>query len=261
MEYVEGTSLRQVVRARATAPREALSIVAQICDALQYAHDEGVVHRDIKPENVLLDRRGRVKIADFGLAKLLGGAGGDDLTLTATRQSMGTPHYMAPEQWERPREVDHRADIYALGVVFYELLTGELPLGRFPAPSRKIDVDLRIDEVVLRALEKEPSLRYQQASEVKTDLEGVRQRAEKAEARRPRGFLARTWRRLFDALDPRPGRTKRLGEAQVPASWPLLVVSFLVACFLAFVSGSVLLVVALFVAGAWALLWVLRHAR
>jgi hypothetical protein len=169
MEYVDGVNLRQTLRAGRLAPREALAIVPQICDALQYAHDQGVVHRDIKPENVLLDRSGRIKIADFGLAKLLG-KGPDDFTLTHTQQVMGTPRYMAPEQIERPSSVDHRADIYSLGVVLYEMLTGELPLGRFDPPSQKVQVDVRIDQVVLRALEKSPDRRYQRASEVKTEL-------------------------------------------------------------------------------------------
>jgi serine/threonine protein kinase len=169
MEYIDGVNLRQAQRAERLAPAEALAIVPQICDALQYAHDQGVVHRDIKPENVLLDRSGRVKIADFGLAKLIG-KGPDDFTLTGTQQVMGTPRYMAPEQIERPSAVDHRADIYSLGVVIYEMLTGELPVGRFPAPSERVEVDVRIDQVVLRTLEKEPDRRYQRASQVKTEL-------------------------------------------------------------------------------------------
>jgi hypothetical protein len=86
---------------------------------------------------------------------------------------LGTPHYMAPEQVEKPSTVDHRADIYSLGVVFYEMLTGELPLGKFQPPSKKVQVDLRLDEVVLRTLEKEPERRYQHASEVKTDVERI----------------------------------------------------------------------------------------
>jgi hypothetical protein len=86
---------------------------------------------------------------------------------------MGTPHYMAPEQIEHPNTVDHRADIFSLGVVFYEMLTGELPLGRFPAPSQKVQVDVRLDSVVLRTLEKEPERRYQHAREVKTDVEAI----------------------------------------------------------------------------------------
>ena len=172
MEFVDGANLRQLEQAARLSPREALQIIPQICDALQYAHDEGVVHRDIKPENVLVDRKGRVKIADFGLAKMLG-CEAQNLRLTGEGQVMGTPHYMAPEQVERPLQVDHRADIYALGVVFYEMLTGELPLGKFPPPSGKAPVDARLDEVVLHALEKEPEQRYQHASEVKTDVERI----------------------------------------------------------------------------------------
>lgn len=166
MEFVDGANLRQLERAGRLSPREVLQIIPQICDALQYAHDEGVVHRDIKPENVLLDRKGRVKIADFGLAKILE-RNPEALRLTAEGQVMGTPHYMAPEQVERPLAVDHRADIYSLGVVFYEMLTGDLPIGKFAPPSRKVQLDVRLDEVVLRALENDPERRYQQAGEVK----------------------------------------------------------------------------------------------
>ena len=169
MEFVDGLNLRQLIASKSMSPKQALQIVEQICDALQYAHDEGVVHRDIKPENILLDRKGRLKITDFGLAKLLGREGGVS-SLTLTHQVMGTPHYMAPEQVEQPSTVDHRADIFSLGVVFYELLTGELPLGRFSPPSRKVQVSVELDEVVLKALEKEPNLRYQTAGAIKTDV-------------------------------------------------------------------------------------------
>jgi len=175
MEYVEGVDLRQTIRAGQILPEQALAIVPQICDALQYAHDEGIVHRDIKPENILVDKRGRVKIADFGLSKLLG-EDKLDVTLTGTHQVMGTLRYMAPEQMQGTHSVDHRADIYSLGVVFYELLTGELPIGRFEPPSKKVQIDVRLDEVVLRALEQKPEQRYQHASEVKTDVEAIRMR-------------------------------------------------------------------------------------
>ena len=170
MEYVDGVNLRQMERAERPSPKQALCIVVQVCEALQFAHDEGIVHRDIKPENILLDKKGRVKIADFGLAKLLAKAP-MDFTLTQPQQVMGTPAYMAPEQLEHPAEVDQRADIYSLGVVFYEMLTGELPLGRFAPPSQKFQLDVRLDEVVLKALEKEPARRYQHASEVRTDVQ------------------------------------------------------------------------------------------
>jgi len=165
MEFVDGLNLRQVTQEETLDPVHAMQLVPDLCDALQYAHSEGVIHRDIKPENILLDTRGRIKIADFGLAKI---AGGSDAGLTQTQQVMGTWNYMAPEQKERPTEVDHRADIYSLGVVIYEMLTGELPLGRFQAPSAKVAIDTRLDEVVMRALEKEPERRYQHASEFKS---------------------------------------------------------------------------------------------
>ena len=170
MEYVDGLTLRQLLQDRKLSPPEALAIVPKICDALQYAHTQGIVHRDIKPENILMDKAGHVKIADFGIAKIIGG--GERANLTEA-QAIGTPHYMSPEQIERPQAVDHRADIYSLGVVFYEMLTGELPLGKFQPPSKKVQVDVRLDEIVLRALEKEPERRYQQASEVKTQVETV----------------------------------------------------------------------------------------
>jgi serine/threonine protein kinase len=181
MEFVDGVNLRQLLRVGRVSAHEALAIVPQICDALQFAHDQGIVHRDIKPENVLLDRRGRVKVADFGLAKLVGaekepveeGASHSSSVLTEAGKIMGTPSYMAPEQVAQPTEADHRADIYALGVVFYQMLTGELPGRKIEPPSRKVQIDVRLDEVVLRALEKEPERRYQQVSEVGAEIENI----------------------------------------------------------------------------------------
>ncbi|MFK7766231.1 MAG: protein kinase [Mariniblastus sp.] len=172
MEFVDGINLRQMLQAGNMAPKHALEVVPAICDALQYAHDKGIVHRDIKPENIMVDTEGKVKIADFGLAKLLDKKTAGP-TLTQAHQVMGTMHYMAPEQFERPLEVDHRADIYSLGVVIYELLTGELPLGRFAPPSRKVVVDARLDEIVMQSLEKEPGLRYQRVSDVKSDVQSM----------------------------------------------------------------------------------------
>ena len=172
MEYVDGINLRQMLKGNKLSPRHALAIIPSICDALQYAHDKGIVHRDIKPENILIDTDGTIKIADFGLAKLL-----DQDTsgpqLTQANHVMGTMHYMAPEQVERPLEVDHRADIYSLGVVIYELLTGELPLGRFAPPSEKVAIDARLDEIVMQTLAKEPNKRYQRVSDLKSELSSV----------------------------------------------------------------------------------------
>ncbi|MEN1679719.1 MAG: serine/threonine-protein kinase [Planctomycetota bacterium] len=182
MEFVDGSTLRDVVATGELNPEQALAIVPRLCDALQYAHDKGIVHRDIKPENILIATDRTVKIADFGLSRILG-EDGPEGTLTATHQVMGTPRYMAPEQLEGSHGVDHRADIYSLGVVFYEMLTGELPIGRFAAPSKKAEIDVRLDEVVLRALEKEPQRRYQHASHVKSDMQSIAAGEEASAAR------------------------------------------------------------------------------
>ena len=183
MEYVEGTSLRKLLAQGRLSPELSLRIVPQICDALQYAHKHGVIHRDIKPENILVDPKNVVKIADFGLAKL---SDTDATRLTRTQMVMGSPHYMAPEQVENPATVDHRADIYSLGVIFYEMLTGELPLGRFKAPSERAEVDRRLDPVVMKSLEKEPQHRYQSAGEIKDRVANL-DAAPPRPSRKPRG--------------------------------------------------------------------------
>ena len=170
MEFVDGVNLRQAMAAGKFSPDQALEIVPEVCEALQFAHNEGILHRDIKPENILLDTKGRVKIADFGIAKMVGEVGAPTITHTA---APGTPQYMAPEQIERPAEVDHRADIYSLGVVFYEMLTGELPIGRFAPPSEKSAVGSDVDDIVFRALEKERDRRQQSAEEVRTEISEV----------------------------------------------------------------------------------------
>lgn len=217
MEFVDGVNLRQAMQAGRFTPEQALAIVPKICEALQFAHNEGILHRDIKPENILLDAKGRVKIADFGIAKLVergspsrstsdtpnapgftenseaGNAAAGQRpalhALTEAGKGLGTPNYMAPEQLENAGDVDHRADIYSLGVVFYEMLTGELPLGRFAPPSQKSAADPRVDEVVLRALEKEKTKRYASADEMNTQVETV---ASSPESGRRRGDESQT---------------------------------------------------------------------
>ncbi len=172
MEFVDGVSLRDVLAQKKLAPEDALKIIPQLCEALEYAHSQGIIHRDIKPENILLDKHGRPKIADFGLAKIVKGES-TAMPLTRTNVVMGTVEYMAPEQRESIRQVDHRADIYSLGVVLYEMLTGQLPVGKFDMPSRKVQVDVRIDGVVLKALEQDPEKRYQRAGHMGTAVSGV----------------------------------------------------------------------------------------
>ena len=192
MEFVDGPNLRQLLRTRKFTPEEALAIVPPLCDALQFAHERGIVHRDIKPENLLLDQAGRIKVADFGIAKMLGAAdaGGTAAPDHATRSAGGTPGYSAPEQMADPQRADSRADIYSLGAVFYEMLTGELPGQRLEPPSRKVRIDVRLDEVVLRALEKTPELRWQTAADLRTQVEtiaatGGAGRAPQPESRQP----------------------------------------------------------------------------
>jgi serine/threonine protein kinase len=179
MEFVDGVNLRQLLQSKRLSPKEALSIVPPVCDALQCAHDHGIVHRDIKPENLLIDKTGVVKIADFGIAKIVG-VSSDEKAATATSMSaeastvpLGTPEYTAPEQLNG--KADHRADIYSLGVVLYEMLTGERPNGKFLPFSRKINVDIRMDEVVLRALEEKPELRFATARDFRTQVEALSQ--------------------------------------------------------------------------------------
>lgn len=173
MELVDGVNLRQAMQAGRFTPTEALAMVQHLCSALEFAHAEGILHRDIKPENILIDSKGRVKIADFGIAKLVGEDREQDFTLTLQGSVLGSPHYMAPEQIETPGDVDQRADIYSLGVVLYEMLTGGLPIGRFALPSEKAEMDARIDHIVMRTLEKEREARYQSAGEVSTEVEAL----------------------------------------------------------------------------------------
>ncbi len=234
MEFVDGMNLRQLLAAGRLSPREALAIVPPLCDALQYAHDRGLVHRDIKPENLLIDRLGRIKIADFGIAKIT--ATKTDSASAASSVSIdhsslvighsaegggGTPAYMAPEQRTHPASVDHRADLYALGVVFYQMLTGELPAaGQLQPPSTRVQLDVRLDEIVLRALEKDPARRYAAASEFKTQVETVSNTAvSSSPAAGPsseNGFSYRSRRTLFGlpllhvatGVDPATGKRR-----------------------------------------------------
>jgi serine/threonine protein kinase/uncharacterized membrane protein (GlpM family) len=172
MEFVDGVNLREAISTRSVGSDDALTLVSTMCRALEYAHSKGVVHRDIKPENILLGEDGSLKIADFGIAKIVDA--NRPHTLTATRQILGSLHYLAPEQIESPEQVDHRVDLYALGVVFYELLTGQLPLGNFEPPSSVVPkLDKRIDSIVLKTLSRKPIQRYQNAQQLGSDIQQV----------------------------------------------------------------------------------------
>ncbi|MBT4796898.1 MAG: protein kinase [Verrucomicrobia bacterium] len=191
MELIDGVNLRQAMQSGRFTPDEALTLVQEMCAALKSAHEDGILHRDIKPENILLDSQGRLKIADFGIAKIIGSDEAANFTLTRQDSILGSPQYMAPEQIESPEDVDQRADIYSLGVVFYELLTGELPLGRFAAPSAKNEVDTRIDDIVLRTLEKEREARFQTAADVSTKVASLSKAPPLPSADRSKGAPAR----------------------------------------------------------------------
>jgi serine/threonine protein kinase len=171
MEYVDGVSLRQLLEGGSITERDALDFVQQITQALQHAHESGVVHRDIKPENVLVDSLGRLRLVDFGLATIFGPEA-QKRGQTDSRV-VGTLRYMAPEQITMPQAVDHRADIYSTGVVFYEMLARELPGPDRVPPSRKASTDPRLDPIVLCALEHERDRRYAEARLMHLDISNL----------------------------------------------------------------------------------------
>jgi serine/threonine protein kinase/thiol-disulfide isomerase/thioredoxin len=172
MEFIEGTDVAQMLKQQERLPAEhALAITAHVCDALQYAHARGIVHRDIKPANVMVGYDGVVKVADFGLAKMhRAGESG----LTRSGMALGTLHYMAPEALMLGSSVDGRADVYAMGVMLYQMLTGRLPQGIFKMPSQIVPgLDPRYDGIVAKALREDRELRQQSAAELRADLDGI----------------------------------------------------------------------------------------
>ncbi len=186
MELLAGEDLRaKLTRERALRTEEAILLVLQVLDALGAAHDKGIVHRDLKPENIfLVYRQGRfpmIKLLDFGLSKIKGA----DRKLTGTGALLGTPHYMSPEQVRGDSKVDHRSDVYAAGVILYEMLTGKPAYDgpsvqsilvsistEDPKPPRLLrpDIPESVQQVILRAIARDPGQRYQSLSEMAADL-------------------------------------------------------------------------------------------
>ena len=204
MDYIEGKNLGELIRAGEVSTRRALDIAAEVAEALEHAHAEGIIHRDIKPGNIMIDPRGHVHILDFGLAKQLD----SDTRFTRTGTTIGTPAYMPPEQasGESPR-VDHRADIYSLGAVLYELLTGQPPftgdtmmntlmrvLNDEPVAPKKLNARIHrdIQTIVLKAMEKSPERRYPTMRALADDIR--RFIAGESISARPASLLRRTWR-------------------------------------------------------------------
>jgi serine/threonine protein kinase len=193
MEYVDGTDVARMIAKKGRLHTEhAMAIAAHVCDALAYAHERGIIHRDIKPANVMVGYDGVVKVADFGLAKV--SVGGQTLGLTQSGMAMGTMHYMAPEALMLGSAVDHRADIYAVGVMLYQMLTGKIPHGMFKLPSTLVPgLDPRYDAIVSKAMMEDREARYQQISEMRVELDSIlTQPVVKADPARPEQAVALT---------------------------------------------------------------------
>ncbi len=171
MEYVDGTDVAKLMqRDGKLHPQHAVAIAMRVCEALTYAHARGVLHRDIKPANVIVAADGSVKVADFGLAKVTD----DSLTAITTGSiALGTHDFVAPERYIQGVAVDHRADLYSLGVMLYQMLTGQIPRGRFRLPSELVGVDPRFDHIIIKTMEPERDHRYASATELREVLHGV----------------------------------------------------------------------------------------
>lgn len=168
MEFVAGQSIYHSAYGTTIHPKEVIRLVTGICDGLSHAHENGIIHRDIKPSNILLDLNGNPKIGDFGLARPV------DWKLKAGEEIFGTPHYTAPEVVSDPYSVDHRADIFSLGVMLHELLTGKLPANDPRPASAIVRCDTRLDAIIRRATQNFPASRYPSAAEMAADLRAIR---------------------------------------------------------------------------------------
>jgi serine/threonine protein kinase len=172
MEFVEGQTLLQLCRERQLGPAQLIYLIGNVGRGIEYMHGHGIIHRDIKPSNILITQRGAVKVADFGLANIVAGNGGerqgDDANrLTAANMAMGTLNFMAPEQAISAADVDQRADVYSLAVTFYFAMTAKVPAGDFkPVSQLRPKFPPAIDKAIEKGMARRPSERFQSASEL-----------------------------------------------------------------------------------------------
>ncbi len=237
MEFVDGREVSDLLRDGARiAPEEAMRIAAKVCEALACAHERGVIHRDIKPANVMIETDGTVKVADFGLARV---AASEADGLTRSDLAFGTPDFIAPEALVSSTDVDARADLYAVGVMLYHMLTGQLPRGRFAPPSEVVPgLDKSIDRVVDRALQPDRTRRHSSAIELRAEIDSVlaRRIAARAGSMPPNRRPARKWLLIGGAAImvfslggwiiwknlPPPGRTDAITPASATVERPFV---------------------------------------
>ena len=212
MEYIDGWNVHQLITQGELTPDLTYSLLSQVCDALHFAHQRGIVHGDIKPSNLLVTQDGTVKLADFGLARLTGSRE-DELFAP-----MGTPEYAAPELWQPGIVMDHRADLYSLGCVFYEMLTGAPPQGQFQLPAAALKLDSRVDKVIARCMQPKPDLRYQSAAEIKQVIDAIRQPAPGHGASAPAVRVVRPPARRTPGGHPAPRRRAKT-QTVSPIIW------------------------------------------
>jgi len=206
MEFIEGVTVHQLITGKELTPDATYGLITQVCEALQFAHQRGIVHGDIKPSNLLVTPDGMVKLADFGLAQLTG----PGAATTETYSPMGTPEYAAPELWNPHAVMDHRADLYSLGCVFYEMLTETIPQGQFELPAARFKLDPRVDSIIIRCMQQKPALRYQSAADIRADIEALQQSAKV-------NPLLKSAVRVYRPPVARPGTPAATRPRRVPA--------------------------------------------